>query len=145
LKRIADPHRAKHSLRFFKTGKGEYGAGDRFLGISVPAARALVRQYCDLRLREVESLLHSRWHEERLLALLLWVDQYRRGDMAQRQRIYQKYLRSTRYINNWDLVDSSAPYIVGDFLADKDKRILFRLTRSANLWERRIAVLQRLK
>ena len=141
LKSIADPLWAKHSLRFFKTNKGEYGAGDRFLGISVPTVRALVRQYRDLPLRDVDSLLHSRWHEERLLALLIWVDQYRRGDVALRQRIYQKYLRSTRYINNWDLVDSSAPYIVGDFLADKDNAVLSRLARSASLWERRISVL----
>lgn len=141
LKAIADPQRAKHSQRYFKTGKGEYGAGDRFLGITVPAVRALARQYRDLPLRDVESLLHSRRHEERLLALLLWVDRTRRGDAKQRQRIYQKYLRSTRYINNWDLVDSSAGQIVGAFLSDKDKRVLFRLARSANLWERRIAVI----
>jgi len=141
LKDIADPQRAKHSLRFFKTGKGEYGAGDRFLGITVPAVRALARQYRDLPLRDVEGLLHSRWHEERLLALLLWVDRFRRGDAKQRQHIHQKYLHSIRYINNWDLVDSSAGQIVGVFLADKDKRVLFRLARSANLWERRIAVI----
>jgi 3-methyladenine DNA glycosylase AlkD len=141
LKDVADPQRAKHSLRFFKTGKGEYGAGDQFLGITVPALRALARQYRDLPLRDVDSLLRSAWHEERLLALLLWVDRYRRGDAMQRQQIYQKYLRSTRYINNWDLVDTSAPYIVGAFLAEKDKRVLFRLARSANLWKRRIAVL----
>jgi 3-methyladenine DNA glycosylase AlkD len=141
LKAIADPQRAKHSQRYFKTGKGEYGAGDRFLGITVPAVRALARQYRDLPLREIDNLLHSRWHEERLLALLLWVDRYRRGDVKQRQRLYRKYLRSTRYINNWDLVDSSAGQIVGDFLTDKDKGVLFRLARSNNLWERRIAVI----
>jgi len=141
LKDVADPQRAKHSLRFFKTGAGEYGAGDRFLGITVPALRALARQYRDLPLRDVDSLLRSPWHEERLMALLLWVDRYRRGDVKQRQRIHHKYLRSTRYINNWDLVDVSAGHIVGAFLADKDKRVLFRLARSANIWERRIAVL----
>jgi 3-methyladenine DNA glycosylase AlkD len=141
LKAVADPLRANHSQRYFKTGAGEYGAGDRFLGITVPAVRALARQYCDLPLRDVDSLLHSRWHEERLLALLLWVDRYQRGDVQLRQRIHNKYLRSIRYINNWDLVDSSAGQIVGAFLADKDKRVLFRMTRSTNLWERRIAVL----
>jgi 3-methyladenine DNA glycosylase AlkD len=141
LKDVADPQRAKHNLRFFKTGAGEYAAGDRFLGITVPALRALARQYCDLPLRDVDSLLRSPWHEERLLALLLWVDRYRRGDVNQRRRIHHKYLRSTRYINNWDLVDVSAGHIVGAFLADKDKRVLFRLARSASLWERRIAVL----
>lgn len=141
LKRLADPRRAKLHRRFFKTGAGEYGAGDRFLGIAVPSLRTLAKQYCDLPLRDVDSLLHSRWHEQRLLALLLWVDRYRRGDAAERQRIHRKYLRSVRYINNWDLVDVSAEQIVGGFLADKDKRILLRLARSANLWERRIAVL----
>jgi 3-methyladenine DNA glycosylase AlkD len=141
LKKIADPQRAKHSQQYFKTGKGEYGAGDRFLGITVPAVRALARQYRELPLRDIDSLLHSRWHEERLLALLLWVDRTRRGDARQRKRIYLNYLRSTRYINNWDLVDSSAGQIVGAYLADKDKGVLFRLARSANLWERRIAVI----
>ena len=141
LKRIADPRRAKLQLRFFKTGVGEYGAGDRFLGITVPALRALARQYRDLTLKDVDSLLRSPWHEERLLALLLWVDQYRRGDVDRRRRIYNKYLRSTRHINNWDVVDVSAEHVVGAFLADKDKRVLFRLARSANLWERRIAIL----
>lgn len=141
LKRIADPRRAKLHLRFFKTGVGEYGAGDRFLGITVPALRALARQYRDLPLRDVDSLLRSPWHEERFLALLLWVDQFRRGNADRRRQIYNKYLRSTRHINNWDLVDVSAEHIVGAFLAGKDKRILFRLARSANLWQRRIAVL----
>jgi len=141
LKAVADPQRARHNLRFFKTGVGEYGAGDRFLGLTVPAVRALARQYRDLPLRDVDSLLRSPWHEERLLALLLWVDRYRCGDEKQRQRIHHKYLRSTRYINNWDLVDASAVSIVGAFLADKDKHVLFRLARSASLWERRIAVI----
>jgi 3-methyladenine DNA glycosylase AlkD len=141
LKAVADPQRAIHNLRFFKTGVGEYGAGDRFLGLTVPAVRALARQYRDLPLRDVDSLLRSPWHEERLLALMLWVDRYRRGDEKQRQRIHHQYLRSTRYINNWDLVDASAGDIVGAFLADKDKRVLFRLARSTNLWERRIAVI----
>jgi 3-methyladenine DNA glycosylase AlkD len=141
LRQVADPQRAKYSQRYFKTGKGEYGAGDRFLGITVPTVRALARQNRDLPLHHVDSLLHSRWHEERLLALLLWVDRTERGDKTLRRRIYQKYLRSTRYINNWDLVDSSAGQIVGAYLADKDKRVLFRLARSANVWQRRIAVI----
>lgn len=89
----------------------------------------------------MNALLRSPWHEQRLLALLIWVDQYRRGDASLRRRIHRKYLRNVRHINNWDLVDSSAEHIVGGFLADQDKRLLWRLARSANLWERRIAVL----
>ena len=127
--------------RFFKTGPGQYGEGDRFLGVRVPATRQVSRQSDGLSLDEVQALLHSPWHEERLLALLILVRRFERGDLARRQKIYRLYLRQTRFINNWDLVDLSAPNIVGAWLLDQPRSALDPLAQSANLWERRISVL----
>jgi 3-methyladenine DNA glycosylase AlkD len=141
LKALASPERATVSQRFFKTGPGEYGAGDRFLGIAVPVLRQLARQNSGLPLSEVLSLLRSRWHEERLLALFIMTRQYAHGTTEQRKTIYREYLRHTAYINNWDLVDSSAEHIVGAHVADGDRSVLMRLARSNDLWERRIAML----
>ena len=126
---------------FFKTGPGQYGEGDRFLGITVPQLRAISRTHRDLRLNAVAALLGSRWHEERLLALLILVHQYRRADEPTRAAIHRLYLDHTRSINNWDLVDSSAPQIVGAHLETRDRSKLRRLARSPSLWERRIAML----
>ncbi len=141
LRSLADPAIAAHARRFFKTGKGEYGEGDRFLGIRVPALRRIVKDCRGLALPETLPLLHSAFHEERLFALLLLVDRFRRGDAAERAAIYRLYLAHTGCVNNWDLVDSSAPYIVGAYLEDRDRRVLYRLARSASLWERRIAII----
>ena len=141
LRGLADPQIAAHSQRFFKTGKGEYGEGDQFLGIRVPVIRAQVRKHLDTPLGEVEKLLKSPYHEERLFALLLLVAQFQKGDEAQRAAIYKLYLANTRQINNWDLVDSSAPYIVGVYLESRSRTIVHKLSRSKNLWERRIAVM----
>lgn len=127
--------------RFFKTGPGEYGEGDVFLGVRVPAARKLVRQTDGLRLAEVRTLLHSPFHEERLLALLVLVRRFERGEDEDRERLFDLYLRETRFINNWDLVDLSAPNIVGTWLLTRPRDILDALAGSGNLWERRIAVL----
>jgi 3-methyladenine DNA glycosylase AlkD len=126
---------------YFRTGPGEYGEGDRFLGIRIPALRALVREYRGLPVDEAATLLRSPWHEARLLALLLLGDAYARGGAETREAIYRLYLASTAYINNWDLVDSSAPHIVGAHLEGRDRSVLDRLARSASLWERRIAIL----
>jgi 3-methyladenine DNA glycosylase AlkD len=141
LRRLASPADAVHLQRFFKTGPGEYGEGDRFLGLRVPALRALVRPFRHLALANVVELLRSEWHEERLMALLLLVEQYRRGDSARRAEIFETYLANTRWINNWDVVDSSAEHIVGAALVDGDRSLLDRLAASPDLWERRIAVL----
>lgn len=141
LRSLADPAIAVHARRFFKTGKGEYGEGDRFLGIRVPVLRRIVKDCRGLALPETLPLLHSAFHEERLFALLLLVDRFRRGDAAERAAIYRLYLAHTGCVNNWDLVDSSAPYIVGAYLEDRDRRVLYRLARSASLWERRIAII----
>jgi 3-methyladenine DNA glycosylase AlkD len=141
LRALGDPERAKHSLRFFRTGPGEYGEGDRFLGLTVPAIRTLARELKDAPLDALAGLLQSPWHEARLLALVILVAQYRRGDETRREAIYRLYLQSTDRINNWDLVDVSAADIVGAHLRDGDRSLLDRLARSASLWERRIAII----
>ena len=141
LEALANPVDAVFLQRFFRTGPGEYGEGDRFLGIRVPAIRLLAHQCRDLPLRSVISLLHSPWHEARLLALLVFVGQYRRGGPAERETIHQAYLANTQFINNWDLVDSSAEHIVGAHVTPGDISLLQRLARSGSLWERRIAIL----
>lgn len=141
LHRSADPQRARFARSYFKTGPGQYGHGDRFLGLRVPQVRALARTYRELPLPEVRRLLASEWHEARLLALLILVVLYQRGDAAQRECIFRFYLRNTARINNWDLVDSSASYICGPHLTTTERAMLRALARSSNVWERRIAVL----
>jgi 3-methyladenine DNA glycosylase AlkD len=141
LEGMGDAEAARVSEGYFRTGLGEYGEGDRFLGIRVPAIRALVREYRGLPLEEIETLMRSEWHEARLLALLLLVDAYSRGDRDRHEAIYRLYLANTRFINNWDLVDLSAPNIVGAHLEKGDRSVLDGLARSESLWERRIAVL----
>ena len=139
LKALSTPARAAAVQRFFKTGPGEYGEGDRFLGVTVPALRKVAASYRDLPLAATSGLLRSAWHEERLLALLILVRQYTVGTPAQRDAIYRVYLENTSYINNWDLVDSSAS-IVGEHLRGRAGAALRRLARSPLLWERRIAI-----
>jgi len=138
---LADPADAVHLQRFFKTAPGEYGAGDKFLGLRVPALRKLVRDYRQLDDSHALEMLASSWHEERLLALMLLVEGYGRGDASRRERIHRAYLDHTRYINNWDLVDASAEHIVGPHLDPRDVELLERLARSDNIWERRIAII----
>ena len=132
---------AEHSAGFFKTGAGEYGEGDRFLGIRVPVVRQQVRRFRDAPERAVLAMLKSEFHEERLLAVLLLVDQYGRGDGVNRQRIFDNYLAYREHINNWDLVDSSAHLIVGPHLADGDRGLLYELADSDRIWDRRIAMM----
>lgn len=141
LRALADPEDAKHLQRFFKTGPGEYGEGDVFLGIRVPVLRKLAQWHNDLPQKDTWTLLKSKYHEERLLALFLLINWYKRGTPREQGAIYRGYLKHTRYINNWDLVDLSAYHIVGAYLEDKDKTPLTRLARSPDLWERRIAML----
>jgi 3-methyladenine DNA glycosylase AlkD len=141
LRALANPAVASHSARFFKTGPGEYGEGDRFLGITVPVIREEVREFFGTPLPEVVKLLKSPVHEERLLALLLFVKKYEKGEGGLKKKICTLYLRNTRYINNWDLIDLTAEKIVGPFLADGKRRPLYHLAKSKSLWERRIAIL----
>ncbi len=132
---------AKHSSRFFKTGVGEYGEGDLFLGIRVPVIRKIASKYRKIGQRDVLVLLHSEYHEVRLLALIIMVEKYTRGTVHEREEVYQLYLKNTRYVNNWDLVDTSAHKIVGPYLYDKDRAKLCDLANSASLWERRISIM----
>ena len=141
LKNLGDPERATHSQRFFKTGAGEYGEGDVFLGIKVPVQRALAKRYRKATHSDSLALLHSQYHEARLTALFLMVDLYTRGNAQEKKQIYTDYLANVRYINNWDLVDSSAMQIVGHFLFDKDRNHLRTLARSEDLWERRVSII----
>jgi 3-methyladenine DNA glycosylase AlkD len=170
LKKLANPKKAKVLQGFFKTGKGQYGEGDIFLGIVVPKQRELVKKYWrDISLANLDKLIRSKFHEERLIALLILVGKYQslswrhpelrvqprsEGSLKQsiprdssdaigmtQKTIFNFYLSHTNHINNWDLVDLSAPKIIGDYLADKNKPILYKLAKSQNLWERRIAIL----
>ena len=141
LRSHADSERAKGAERYFKTGKGEYGEGDVFVGVAVPPCRRIAKAFRDLSLDECEKLLVSKIHEERLVALLILVAKMARADEKEQKRIFDLYLRLRRHVNNWDLVDTSAPFIVGSYLFDRDRRILETLARSKNLWDRRIAML----
>lgn len=141
LKSLSDSAIAAHSQRYFKTGQGEYGEGDKFLGIRVPVLRKTVRQFQQASLSEIKKCLGSEYHEVRLFALFLLVQQFSVADEAKREQIYRLYLANTKYINNWDLIDSSAPKIVGAWLFNKDRTVLAKLARSPMLWERRIAIM----
>jgi len=141
FERAADPTTAKALSRFFKTGKGEYAQGDRFLGLMVPQTRLLAAKFRGLPDKDIFALLRSPWHEERLCALLMLKEKFLRGGTKEKAGIYRGYLSNTRFINNWDLVDITAPEIVGGWLKDKSKRPLHELAASGLLWERRIAVL----
>ena len=139
LKNKAEKKKAKILQRFFKTGPGEYGEGDVFLGVVVPEIRKIVKEYGSLKLKDVAKLLRSKIHEERLTALLIMVNKFQAGE--EKEKIYRLYLKTIKYINNWDLVDLSADKIVGDYLLNKPKSILYKLAKSKNVWERRIAIM----
>ncbi len=141
LRSFAAKEKALVLQGFFKTGPGQYGEGDRFLGVMVPNIRLVVKEFRDAPLAEVIKLMRSPWHEERLCALLLIVNQFERGDAELRKKIYLFYMKNTRYINNWDFVDLTAPKIVGPHLDGGSRKVLYRFVRSKNLWERRIAIL----
>jgi 3-methyladenine DNA glycosylase AlkD len=140
LRALGDPDDAKFLQRFFRTGPGEYGEGDRFLGIRVPDTRRLARELRGMPLDQIERLLHDPYHEARLLAVILLADAYDRGTSAERNAAFRLYLRNSTRINNWDLVDLSAPNVVGAHLATRPRARLDKLARSRNLWERRIAI-----
>jgi 3-methyladenine DNA glycosylase AlkD len=140
----ADPIRAKNSLWYFKTGKGDYGEGDKFYGLTVPACRKLAGQFKDLALSDLDKLIRSKYHEERLIAIFILDRQFVKADEKGRALICKFYLAHTKWINNWDLVDQSAPRILGRFLIGRDKKILYKFARSKNIWERRIAILSSL-
>jgi 3-methyladenine DNA glycosylase AlkD len=140
LRRAANPAKAAILRRFFKTGPGEYGEGDRFLGLTVPQIRALAKQNGSLGAKSLQVLLNSGFHEERLLALLILVSRFQKGSEAERSRVYRFYVRNLHRINNWDLVDLTAPHIVGPVWFDGGPVPIQRWVTSKNLWERRIAI-----
>ena len=141
LRALGDKKRADHSQRFFKTGEGEYGEGDRFLGIRVPVLRQLAKKHRGISIEEAFLVLVSPFHEQRLLALFLLIDIFKRAGEKDKKTLYTLYLDNAKFINNWDLVDSSAEHIVGAYLHDRDKLPLYDLARSNDLWERRISIL----
>lgn len=141
LAALGSPEIAEHSQRFFKTGKGQYGEGDQFIGIRVPVIRKQVKRYREASLRTVLVLLQSPWHEERLFAVLSLVDRFGRGDASRKKEVFDLYLKHADCVNNWDLVDCSAHLIVGPWLESRSRRRLHVLARSGNLWRRRIAIM----
>ena len=150
LEQAGNSQKAKIHQRFFKTGKGEYGEGDIFLGIVVPIQRMIAKRYIDLKLQDLQVLLNSKIHEYRLVALLILIDKYRQTTRlrtkdneasARQEEIVNFYLKNTKNINNWDLVDLSCRDILGAYLFDKKRDVLYKLARSKNLWEKRIAMI----
>lgn len=141
MRAVASKERALVSMRFFKTGKGQYGEGDVFLGLTVPDTRNLLKKYRDISHEDVLQLLHSKIHEERMLALLILVDQFAKSDEKAQKKIFDLYLGNTKYINNWDLVDLTADRTIGAYLENRPKNILLKLAKSKSLWERRISIL----
>ena len=141
IKSVANPDVAKTMQWYFKTGKGEYGEGDTFVGLKVPMQRIIAKEFRDLNLNELKVLLNSKVHEERLISLFILVYKFEKGDEKEKEKNFSFYLKNRKGVNNWDLVDLSAPKIVGNYLLDKDKSLLLELALSKNLWERRISIL----
>lgn len=144
LNLLKDRDQANILKRFFKTGKREYGEGDIFLGIKVPVQRIVAKKYTTLPYKDIELLLESNIHEYRLVALIILMGQYKSSDTRGKERIFKLYLKNCKHINNWDLVDISAPLIVGDYLLHKSKKILYNFARSTHLWKKRIAIISTL-
>ncbi len=141
IAKLSDSQRAKKMQKYFKTGEGQYGEGDIFLGISTPELRDLAKEYQEITLMDASTLLKSDIHENRVLVLFILILKFNKSDRAQKKQIYELYLKNTDYINNWDLVDLSAYHIVGSFLFNQDKDMLYFLAKSKNLWERRISII----
>jgi 3-methyladenine DNA glycosylase AlkD len=141
LKRLGNEEYAARLQNYFKTGKGEYGDGDRFLGVRVSVLRKIAKKYRKISIDEVSELIKSQFHEERLFSLLMLVDLFKKANDKDKKKIYTVYLRNTKFINNWDLVDASAGHIVGAYLLTRDKKPIYALARSKNIWERRISIM----
>lgn len=141
LAKVADKKRAKLLAGYFKTGKGQYGEGDIFLGVIVPEERKIAKKFPDLSLAEIKKLLLSKIHEHRMVALFILTGQFEKADKEDKKKIAEFYLKNSKNINNWDLVDLSACKILGTYLLDKPRDILYELAKSKNIWQRRIAVL----
>ena len=140
LQALSDAEKREIFPKFFKAGKGEYGEGDRFLGVTVPNVRAIAKQHKDIALAEIQELIQSEWHEVRLCALIIMVEKSKKKDEALRKELFDLYLSQTKRINNWDLVDLSCRFIIGEYLLDKSRDILYQLAQSPLLWDNRIAI-----
>jgi 3-methyladenine DNA glycosylase AlkD len=145
LAQLQDSERARNLSWFFKTGKGQYGEGDIFLGIPVPEQRKVAKKYVDLPLEDLQELLDSKIHEHRFTSLVILISKYQKAKDSGKKEIFDFYLRNTKKVNNWDLVDLSAPRIVGDYLLNRERSILYKLAKSDSLWERRISILSTFK
>jgi 3-methyladenine DNA glycosylase AlkD len=141
LRALGNPEKAKFVSGYFKTGKGQYGECDVFLGLTVPTQRRIAKKYLHLSLSDIEKLLHDKIHEYRLTGLIILYGKFKRSQEKERKEIYQFYLKNTRWVNNWDLVDGSAREIIGEYLVDRDRAVLYRLARSKNIWKRRISII----
>jgi 3-methyladenine DNA glycosylase AlkD len=141
IRELADEEIAKHSLRFFKTGQGEYGYGDIFLGVRVPRIRLIAKKHIDISIIDMKTLIQSKYHEERLLGLIILVNKYSKAkDRKIKDQLYKIYISSFKYINGWDLVDVTCPHVTGKHLIDKDRTILYKWAKSEDLWTKRIAM-----
>ncbi|PJZ69597.1 DNA alkylation repair protein [Leptospira perolatii] len=141
LQSFAKPEKVKILSGFFKTGKGEYGEGDMFLGISIPEQRKVAKQHAWLRLEEIPTLITSKYHEIRMTGLLILCERFPKEDGKGKKKIHQFYLKYLKYVNNWDFVDLSARILIGEYLLDKDRALVYKLAKSKNLWEKRISIL----
>jgi 3-methyladenine DNA glycosylase AlkD len=141
LKQLGNKEKAVFVARYFKTGKGEYGEGDVLLGITVPVMRRIAKKYMGLRLEDVVKFLHSPIHEERFVALEILVMKYEKGDEQEKKQVVDAYLHSLDFVNSWDLVDTSAKYLLGEYLRDRSRTILYKLAKSKNIWQRRVAII----
>ncbi len=141
IRALADKEIAQHSLRFFKTGKGEYGYGDIFLGVRAPKIRLIAKKHIDISIADMKTLIQSKYHEERLLGLIILVNKYSKNrNKKTRNQLYKIYVSSFKYINNWDLVDVTCPHVIGKHLMDKDRSILYTWAKTEDLWTKRIAI-----
>ena len=144
LQSHANPEKAKLYQRFFKTEKSQYGEGDIFIGLTVPEQRTIAKKYQDISLPKLQQLIKSKIHEHRLTALLILTYKYKKSKEKDKEEIFNFYLKNLKHVNNWDLVDLTAPNIVGEFLLDKDKKPIYQLVQSNSLWEKRIAIISTL-
>ena len=145
IRALANKEIAQHSLRFFKTDKGEYGHGDLFLGVRAPKIRSIAKRHIDISITDMETLIRSKYHEERFLGLIILVNKYAKTkDKKNQNQLYKIYVSNFKYINNWDLVDVTCPHVTGKHLLDKDRTILYKWAKSEDLWTKRIAMVSTL-